>query len=385
MMGKTSLQREMDRFLKEVYDSEFVIRSITKSAFSQSRRQLKPEAFLELNDIVCRDFYQMAPYLGYQGHRVLSIDGSRLLLPNSDDIAQEFGTAGYGPNADVQRSLATLSFLYDVNNYLVVDAQVGNKDDSEQSLALKHLDKTRPGDLLLMDRGYPNKAVFSVLSGKGVDFCMRMKENWWLQVKAFSESDEVDAEIVFDLSDNDIEIYQPHCPDLSPSVKCRLVKVLLDNGKTEVLCTSLLDKQKYPIEDFKELYHLRWGVEEGFKMFKSRVQIEAFTGKTALSVKQDIYAKAMMMSLCAAFAFPIDEKVKREYENSKAPQKINRTNAYANTKNIAISLFIKQKVNQAIEAFDKIVYQTRELVRLNRSNPRKHRPKRPYYMNYKDV
>ena len=182
-----------------------------------------------------------------------------------------------------------------------------------------------------------------------------------------------------------MEIYQPHCPDLSPSVTCRLIKVSLDNDKTEVLCTSLLDKQKYPIEDFKELYHLRWAAEEGFKMFKSRIQIEAFTGRTALSIKQDIYAKTMMMSLCAAFAFPIEEKVKREYKDSKAPQKINRTSAYAFTKNIAISLLIKQKVNQAIEAFDKIVYKTKELVRLGRSNPRKHKPKRSYYMNYKDV
>ena len=161
-----------------------------------------------------------------------------------------------------------------------------------------------------------------------------------------------------------------------------------DNGTTEILYTSLLDKEKYPLEDFKEIYHLRWGVEEGYKMYKSRVGIEAFSGKTAVAVKQDIFAKAMMMSLCAAFSFPIEQKVKAEYENDtqlKHPQKINRTNAYANTKGITIGLFIKKKVKQGLEAFDDIVYKTREIVRPNRSNPRNHKPKRPYYMNYKDI
>jgi hypothetical protein len=34
------------------------------------------------------------------------------------------------------------------------------------------------------------------------------------------------------------------------------------------------------LADFKEVYHLRWGIEEGFKMFKSRANIEAFHRKT---------------------------------------------------------------------------------------------------------
>ena len=123
-------------------------------------------------------------------------------------------------------------------------------------------------------------------------------------------------------------------------------------------------------------------------MFKSRVNIEAFTGKSAVSVKQDIYAKAMMMSLCAAFAFPIEQKVKAEYAANKDlihPQKINRTTAYANTKAVAINMFLKSKIKEAIAAFDDIVYNTREIVRPNRKNPRNHRPKKQHYMNYKQI
>ena len=378
----------MDKFLRQANGTEFTIRGITKSGFSQSRKQLKPEAFLELNDLVCREFYESAPYVGYNNHRVLAIDGSRLLLPNSEDIAKEFGTVGYGSNADVQRSLATVSFLYDVGNYLTLDGQVADKDGSEKSLLYKHLEKVEPGDLLLMDRGYPSKALFSILSSKGIEFCVRMKENWWLPVNSFAQSDALDMEVVFELSDKDMKEYGNRYAGMEQKVKCRLVKVLLDNGVTEILCTSLLDTQQYPLADFKEIYHLRWGIEEGYKMFKSRIDIEAFTGKSVVSVKQDIYAKTMMMSLCAAFAFPIDQKVKAEYAANKElkhPQKINRTTAYANTKAVAISMFLKNKIKEGIAAFDDIVYKSREIVRPNRTNPRKHKPKRQHHMNYKQV
>jgi len=37
--------------------------------------------------------------------------------------------------------------------------------------------------------------------------------------------------------------------------------VELENGKTEVLCTSLLDCEKYDGEEFGWLYHHRWNEE----------------------------------------------------------------------------------------------------------------------------
>lgn len=51
-MGKRGLQREMDSFFRETENEEFSIRRITKGGFSKSRRNLAPEAFMELNDIV---------------------------------------------------------------------------------------------------------------------------------------------------------------------------------------------------------------------------------------------------------------------------------------------------------------------------------------------
>ena len=50
---------------------------------------------------------------------------------------------------------------------------------------------------------------------------------------------------------------------------------------------------------------------------------------------------------------------------------------------IIVVVFMKKKFTEAIEVFDKIVEKTREIIRPDRSFPRKKIPKRPYYINYK--
>ena len=63
---------------------------------------------------------------------------------------------------------------------------------------------------------------------------------------------------------------------------------------------------------FVNLYECRWKIEEGYKLLKARVELENFSGKTALAVKQDFFAKIFMMSLSAILAFPIEERIKKE-------------------------------------------------------------------------
>jgi hypothetical protein len=124
-MGKLGLQREMDSFLRETENEQFNIRRITKSGFSRSRRKLAPEAFLELNDIIWRDFYKEVDYYGYHGHKLLAVDGTYLNLPNHPSIHEEFDRRGMGrgKKKDLLKSMCLLSALYDPVNYLTLDVQ----------------------------------------------------------------------------------------------------------------------------------------------------------------------------------------------------------------------------------------------------------------------
>ena len=185
---KSSLQRKLDSFFKAVLSTDYNIRSVTKGALSQFRSKLKPEAFKEINDVACSSFYSGAPYQKRHGHRLLSVDGSRLHLPNHPSIKEEFGEHLVGCNATAPVSMALISMLYDPLNLLTLDSQIGALSQSDCSLWIKHMDKLQGGDLLLADRGYPSIYLFYLLRSKGVEFCLRMKEDWWLPVRSFVES-----------------------------------------------------------------------------------------------------------------------------------------------------------------------------------------------------
>jgi len=383
---KSSIQRELNRFYKEVNQSDFNIREVTKGAFTQARAKLKPEAFKRLNEVAVNTFYNEAEYYVWHNMRLLAVDGTRLVLPNHPTVVEEFGVHQFGPKADSPRSLAIASFLYDPLNLLTIDSQIAPYASSEQDLLIEHLDKVDAGDMLLLDRGYPSFWLLFLLKARGIEFCVRLKENWWLKVKDFTESSEKERIVTFSLPKKDRNKLKgfPHMFDTE--ITCRLIKVELENGEKEVLCTSLIDGEAYPYSDFEQLYHYRWNEEEAYKLLKCRIELEDFSGKTAKAVKQDFHAKAFLMTLCAAYAHPIEEKVIAEFKadkDRKHGQKINRTEAIANTMDMLVPTFVRKKFREALQAFDLLTWQTREIIRPERSNPRNKKPKRLYSMNYK--
>ena len=383
---KSSIQRELDGFFKALSKSDCKIREVTKGAFSQARAKLNPWAFQRLNEVSVNTFYKGANFYVWGGMRVLAVDGTRLVLPNHPSVIKEFGQQHFGPKADSPRSLAMGSMLYDVLNQITLDAQLAPYASSERDLLMQHMDKIKEGDLLLLDRGYPCFWLLFMLKAKGIEFCVRLKEDWWLKVKDFTDSSQTERIVTFTLPKKDRKKLAdyPHMQDVE--ITCRLVKIERPTGEKEILCTSLLDHDPFTHKDMEELYHSRWNEEEAYKLLKSRIEIENFSGKTAQAVKQDFHAKVFLMTLCAAYAHPIEERVMAEYkadQTRKFDQKINRTNALSMTQDILLMVFIRKQFDKALDAFDKIVANTREIIRPGRSEPRNKKPKKLYSMNYK--
>lgn len=88
--------------------------------------------------------------------RIASIR-SRLKLPNSEDIAKEFGKYEVGRNASCKVSIATVSIVNDVFNQITIDAQIGPWSQSETEFVFEdHIKAFQRGALVLADRGYPS-------------------------------------------------------------------------------------------------------------------------------------------------------------------------------------------------------------------------------------
>jgi hypothetical protein len=73
-------------------------------------------------------------------------------------------------------------------NQITIDSKLTPYSSSERDLLLQHLDKGTAADMLLLNRSYPCFWMLFLLKAKGIEFCVRLKEDWWLKVKEFTES-----------------------------------------------------------------------------------------------------------------------------------------------------------------------------------------------------
>ncbi|OAD21549.1 hypothetical protein THIOM_002678 [Candidatus Thiomargarita nelsonii] len=119
------LQLVLNEFFKKLDNGILV----TKSAFTQARRHLKTTAFITLNQkAVLEVLYGDGIYENAWGFRLLAIDGSKIHMPNSPEIRQEFGTIKFATTIDNDKKImgehgyALASVMYDPLNKVVVDA-----------------------------------------------------------------------------------------------------------------------------------------------------------------------------------------------------------------------------------------------------------------------
>lgn len=366
-----SIQKELNSFFSKLTDRDYSIQLVTKGALTQARAKLKPEAFIEMSELAVTEFYENEKYQKWNGFRVLAVDGSSSNLPSHSSVRQDFGVIKTGCKGTVESSMARMTLLYDVLNCITIDAQFDSMHESEYNLFKRQLslNKLKTGDILLADRAYTSNALMYELHHKGVDYCMRMRVNW-NEVTNLLASGEESRIVKLDLPRRSKHI-QEECNSTVNYVICRLVCITLDSGEKEVLCTSLLDEQKYKVDDIKALYKLRWDIEEAYKLLKIRMQLSNYSGKTSNTIRQDFHAKIFMMNMCAIMSYPIEEKLRRDVHENKHRTKSNRTNILFTLKDSWVSIWLKNKWNILAEYFDDIITRTKEIVRNNRRFERK--------------
>ena len=366
-MLKSSIQDELDHFFKAINHSEVCERIVTKSAFSQARKNLDPLAFIELNNHLVRTFYNTFPARTWQGFTLLAVDGSTIQVPKTPENYKHFGSwrTAAGPECPVAR----ISQLFDPLNKITITAVADNKSNGERELASEFFFHLRPLDLVLLDRGYPAFWLFKLIETVGGHFCARISDRLWSQVNSFAESGNLDNIVTFTPSWPSRKACQGLGLDTEP-LKLRLVRVTLESAESEILITNLLDPEAYPVGCFGDLYHHRWPVEEDFKKMKHRLELENFTGKSVLSVYQDFHAKILAGNLAAALAHPSQDQVDRETTSKKHRYQINLTQLLSKMKDTVVLLFEREDIVQLIRKTINLATRSIEPIRPNRKYPR---------------
>lgn len=371
---KGALQIELDLFFGKLLGREIPRQQVTRAAFTQARRKLRYEAFIELNEKLTEVFYAQTPIERWYGYRLVGVDGSLLRLPDTVEMRKNFGAdEGEVPQA-------RLVELYDVLNEVVLRAELSITEIGEGFHAEELLPRAQPGDVLLYDRGFPSFALLSLHRQYGIDHCMRTPLDRFASVRAFAASGETErwadirpcAEAKRYCRRNGID---------TTAVRVRLVRVELPGGEVEVLITSL--GEAIPSEEFARLYHFRWGSEEAYKLQKCRAELENFSGKTVHSVYQDVFAKLLTINLMSIFALYANEQVTQRTRHRKHPYQVNRAAALSKMKHHLFGLILN--VSERIEHVLRWVADDFEPVRPGRHFLRKSpgRRKPGFHLNYK--
>lgn len=377
---KQTLQKELTRFVKMFENKSS---NITKSAFSQSRIKLRPEAFIELNNCLIEEFYTDNIIKEWNGFRLVAIDGSKLILPtHSNELMEKFGELSNGmiiPQAQV-------SSCYDVLNEIIIDTQLEAIQVNEMNQAVRHLEKLSSGDLVILDRGYAAVWFYYILKIKGLDFVNRVPKQFIKDAESFRLSEETDKIIQINLPPQKSRYgLQRHeiVKDKIKPFKLRLVKVVLDNGEIEVLATTLLDREKYPPEIFRDLYFKRWGIETNFDHLKSNIRVEEFTGLSEIAIRQDFYVSMFINNLQSIIA--LDSKEEMDNEGKKRYEyKVNRNLSLGYMKDRIVEILTSNNPRY-YEELKELFKMNPNPVRSGRKNPRKPQDKnrRKYFMNRK--
>jgi hypothetical protein len=379
------IQREIALFSDAIASDGGSIPEVTKAAFCKARMKLKPAVFSALSDIVVQEFYNSNEGIKRHGFRIIGVDGCVAELPNSPDIKANFGVWNKTKDGkDI--CMARMLTLYDTLNHITLKGSLESVSESEIEMLWKCLPdiELNSNDLLVFDRYYASHILFFYLQKRGVQFCFRMKSNWWKVVESFNNGGKESDVITLELPAKD-KIKATEYGITETKLRCRLTRIELDGGEIEILLTSLVNQEIFSVADTKEIYGLRWPIEDSYKTFKHKVCIENFSGKSKHAILQDFYVKIFIMNLTAVAVRPINEALKKEPVKVKYTHQVNLIEAIATMKKAVVSFFVTNKISKAIrKLYDRISTIT-EPIRPGRKIKRHKRHKRKYYMNYKPV
>lgn len=289
-----SLQTELNSFFEKVLETKEKAR---KQAYSEGRFKLTEDAFRLLYKDTVELGATEAEDLGlktFKEYRVYAVDGSTVLLEDTISLRRYFGVVG--PGAGV--AAARISVMADMlNQGYIMDAQIGKQSNGERELALHHIERLyelqQQKTIVIFDRGYASAEMFEAL--KDTKFLFRVKRKFNSEIDRLPVGDYTGEFII-----------------KKRKFLLRVVKFRLITGEIETLVSNLSEEEA-TMEELKELYNMRWGVETVYHTIKSHLELENFTGTSQLIVKQDFYATMFLKNMVALAKMDSDEIIEKNH------------------------------------------------------------------------
>jgi len=349
--------------------------SIAPSSFCTARLKLDENIFKEINQKIITTYVQEDKWLG---HRIFAVDGSKINLP------RKLISSNYKlPSKNANYPQGLLSCLYQIKSQMPFDFDLVSHAN-ERICAERHLHTLEKNDVVVYDRGYFSYVMLHHHFASKIHAVFRLQKNSYTVIKDFFFSNETNTIVTIDPSatlKKDILRKNPNL-EIVP-IKLRLIKYHIGD-KTYCLGTTLINQNQYSnTQDFVDLYHARWGVEELYKISKNIFCIEDFHAKSERGVKQEIYAHFALITMNRIFANKADVDLNQhnypatEHKNSslKKQTHILKTNfkncIHVFSRSMEELLLLQTKIKASVERVYNFIIGRNQKERPGRSYARK--------------
>ena len=329
-----STQAELNQF----FDFMTIKERISQQAFSKARQKISPEAFKYLYELTVIGVREDEESMRGNGYRLFAIDSTEVHLEPTKELIEVYGQKKHNQNCK-----ARVSILCDVNEGMIIDAQMDSYAVGERVLAKRHLEVfeayKRKKDLIIFDRGYPSKELIAMLSEKKIKFLMRVQKSFSQLIDESTQED-----YYMDLS------YQ------KKTYKVRIIKLKLPSNEIEVLVTNV-GRNQFKKSEFMELYFKRWPIETKYNTIKNKLKLENFSGRTLISVQQDFYATMFLSNLVAISKVIADESIREmnREKDLKYNYQVNESMLIGHLKNRLVKCLLEKNDSKREQLLNEII------------------------------
>ena len=288
--NRSGYRHLLDAFWDEATSFGLKLRTkspVSAAAFTKARRKIPAEAVRKLVHQAADAFdEEFGAAHRWFGRRVFAVDGTKMNLRRATELREKFGVpkGAYCPQALV-------STLFNLVSKVPHDVVVGPVDDAERAQLYDLLGRVRPGDVLVLDRGYPSFEILLMLADAGIDFVMRVPaQNTFQAVTDF---------VAGGTKDRLLWITPPRGPlqNRAP-MQVRAVIVNPPKGERTVLITSFRDRDEITRSDLASLYRMRWNIETFYKLEKGVYLGQGqFHSESVEGVKQELQSLALFVAI----------------------------------------------------------------------------------------
>jgi len=273
--------------------------SIAPSSFCTARKKLDETAFKQINQRIIATYAQQYQNNSYRwlGHRIFAVDGSKVNLPRS------LLSFGYKlPSDKAYHPQGLLSCLYQLKSQMPFDFDLVSHTN-ERFCAQRHLKVLEKNDVVVYDRGYFSYVMLHQHLKSKIHAVFRLQKSSFTVIRDFFSSWQTDIITTIYPSSKTRSHITLEYPNLEiVPLQMRLIKYQIGDD-TFCLGTTLVDENQYGnTQNFMDIYHARWGVEELYKVSKRIFIIEDFHAKSERGVKQEIFAHFALITMNRIFA-----------------------------------------------------------------------------------